>query len=337
MKKFLKWIGKGILILLGILCFVIIGMTVYNTIVTMQENKSIASVGQEVAVKGKNMRIDVQGSGEHTIVLLSGLGTYSPIEDFMPLASGLAADNRVVTIEYFGYGLSDDTKEARTNDNMTEEIREALRQAGIEPPYILAAHSLSGIYALNYIQKYPNEVEALIGIDPSVPGQADYEKIKLFPEWMHYLSRAFDITGLSRMEMRQDSMLQAMSETGTYSDDAINRIKAVKAKCATSMALLHENNTIMENLNALKEMKYPDTLPVLTFLADNTIQVSDEMFAQKGNDVTWEGLHQALITNDAIQKIEVLAGTHYLHWTQSEQMTTAINDFMNLQMRSHSE
>lgn len=328
MKRILKMIGKGILILLGIIFLALLGMTIYNTIVTMQERKSLAAVGQDISVGGQNMRIDIQGAGEHTIVLLSGLGTYSPIEDFRPLATGLSEKNRVVTIEYFGYGLSDDTKEARTNDNIVAEIRDALGQAGIEPPYILAAHSLSGVYALDYIRKYPNEVEALVGIDPSVPNQVDYESGMPIAEWLYYPSRAFDIIGLSRMELREDAMLQEMADSGSYSAEALNRIKAVKAKRSASMALIHENNTISENLTELKGVKYPDSLPVLTFLADDTMNQSDEMFAEKGYDITWEKLHEDLITNSSIQKIEILTGTHYLHWTNSEKMASEITEFI---------
>ena len=328
MKKILKKIGKGLLILLGIIFLALLGMTIYNTIITMQESKSLASMGQTVSVEGQNMQIDVQGSGEHTIVLLSGLGTYSPIEDFRPLATELSKHNQVVTVEYFGYGLSADTEEARTNDNIVAEIREALSQADIEPPYILAAHSLSGVYALDYIQEYPDEVEALVGIDPSVPNQVDYESGMPIAEWLYYPSRAFDIVGISRMELKEDPMLQEMADSGSYSTEALDRIKAVKAKRSASMALIRENNTISDNLNALKGIKYPDSLPVLTFLADDTIQQSDEMFAEKGYDITWEKLHEDLITNSSIQKIEILTGTHYLHWTNSEKMASEITEFI---------
>lgn len=327
LKHIMKMIGKGILILLGILFLILIGMTIYNTILTVNDNKLLADVGQNVTVEGKNMRIDIQGAGEHTIVLLPGLGTYSPIEDFKPLASRLAESNQVVTVEYFGYGLSDDTQEARTNETIVSEIREALSQAGIKPPYVLAAHSISGIYALDYIKDYPDEVEAFIGIDPSVPNQVDYESGMQVAEWLYYPSRALDITGLTRMQLKDDGMLKAMTDSG-YSAEELKIIKAVKARRAASRALIHENNSIPENLGSLKDMKYPENLPVLTFLADDTIQKSDEMFAEKGFDITWEKLHTDLITNDQLQQIEILTGEHYLHWTNAELMAEKMMQYL---------
>ena len=76
---------------------------------------------------------------------------------------------KVVVLEYFGYGKSTVTSEERTNENMVHEVRLALNKLGIEPPYILMPHSMSGLYALYYANKYSAEVEGVIGIDMSLP------------------------------------------------------------------------------------------------------------------------------------------------------------------------
>lgn len=45
----------------------------------------------------------------------------------------------------------------------------ALDKAGIQDPYVLCPHSLSGLEALYWAQKYPDEVEAIVGLDMAVP------------------------------------------------------------------------------------------------------------------------------------------------------------------------
>ena len=50
-----------------------------------------------------------------------------------------------------------------------EETREALTLAGESGPYILFPHSLSGIEAIYWGQKYPSEVKGIIGLDAAVP------------------------------------------------------------------------------------------------------------------------------------------------------------------------
>jgi pimeloyl-ACP methyl ester carboxylesterase len=46
-----------------------------------------------------------------------------------------------------------------------EEIREALRVAGYEPPYVLIPHSIPSVYSKHYASLYPDEVEAIISLD----------------------------------------------------------------------------------------------------------------------------------------------------------------------------
>lgn len=122
-----------------------------------------------VEVEDKTMHVCVKGSGEKTIVMLSGWGTENPIDDFMPLTDKLCDEYKVVILEYFGYRTSDITENARTNENIVNEIRIALKELGIQPPYILMPHSIPGLYSLYYANKHPYEVERIIGIDMSLP------------------------------------------------------------------------------------------------------------------------------------------------------------------------
>ena len=118
---------------------------------------------------GQAMHAYVKGSGDKTIVMLSGWGTENPIDDFKPLADKLSDKFRVVILEYFGYGTSTITSKKRTNENIVNEMRIVLDKLSLKPPYILMPHSMSGIYSLYYADKYPDEVESIIGIDMSLP------------------------------------------------------------------------------------------------------------------------------------------------------------------------
>lgn len=160
MKKILK-IKKYFL---GILLF--FGFALANFVFATD------GIGEQKEIKfnnGKAMHAYVKGSGDKTIVMLSGWGTENPINDFKPLADKLSDKFRVVILEYFGYGSSDITENERTNENIVNEIRTALDKLGIKPPYILIPHSMSGLYSLYYADKYPNEVKMIIGIDMSLP------------------------------------------------------------------------------------------------------------------------------------------------------------------------
>ena len=72
-------------------------------------------------------------------------------------------------VERAGYGFSDTADTPRDIDTVLEETREALTLAGESGPYILFPHSLSGIEAIYWGQKYPSEVKGIIGLDAAVP------------------------------------------------------------------------------------------------------------------------------------------------------------------------
>jgi pimeloyl-ACP methyl ester carboxylesterase len=96
---------------------------------------------------------------------MSGGRTCSPILDFKSLYSTLTDNYKIVVVEKFGYGFSDIIDKDRSVDLGLEGTRTALAKADIEGPYVLCPHSMSGIESLYWAQQYPEEVEAIIGLD----------------------------------------------------------------------------------------------------------------------------------------------------------------------------
>ena len=170
MKKILSILLKIFGAIVILITLFIATVFIVNVFSNKSEEGKIKPYGQSVAVDGKNMNVLIQGKGEETVVLLPGYGTPAPALDFKPLIDELSPFYKVVVIEPFGYGLSDVTEKERTTENIVSEIHEALQQLNITH-YTLMGHSISGIYGLDYVNKYPNEVNAFVGIDSSVPTQ----------------------------------------------------------------------------------------------------------------------------------------------------------------------
>lgn len=100
---------------------------------------------------------------------MSDGGTSSPVLDFKSLYSFLSDKYKIVVLEKAGYEFNDVVDINRDIDTVLSESREALSKAGINGPYILCPHSMSGIEALYWVQKYPDEVVAIIGLDMAIP------------------------------------------------------------------------------------------------------------------------------------------------------------------------
>lgn len=304
---------KAFSIFIVFVLMIILGMFIVHTILTKNEKRQMI-LGEPVIVHKQKMNAYVTGEGKHTIVMLSGLGTASPIADFMPLAEELSKKNKVVILEYFGYGFSDSTQVPRTNENIVSEIREALIALNIQGPYVLMPHSISGIYALDYALTYPDEVEAIIGIDASVPNQTKITPPPQVPKLLGFLNKI----GLYRL---LDTANTEMNSSGYYSDEALKLAEQAAKWNTMNDTVIDEFEHVLANSSELYDIQFPSDLPVLLFLSSETIK----------NDETWLPLHEAMFSKIVAsdkQKINILEGGHYLHWYQVDVISKETDDFI---------
>ena len=209
-----KSIRRTLLVATGIVGVLAVGLattTVVNAIATATEKDRIESYGQTVSVGDGEMNVVIAGDGDTDIVLLPGFGTASPALDFEPLVSDLAQDHRVIVVEPFGYGLSDGTDRERTTENIVDEVHQALQTLDVDR-FVLMGHSIAGLYAIDFANRYPDEVAAFVGIDTSVPGQPNMDA-----EFPIGLLGAAKNLGLIRLvsAIGGDGL-----EDGVYADDA---------------------------------------------------------------------------------------------------------------------
>lgn len=123
----------------------------------------------KVDVNGTKLSVYTEGEGAVTIVFMAGSGVTCPVLEYKPIYRRMSKKYRIAVIEKAGYGFSDGTDEPRTIENLVAADREALRMAGLEPPYVLAPHSYSGFEAVYWANTYPDEVKAVLSMDMGVP------------------------------------------------------------------------------------------------------------------------------------------------------------------------
>jgi len=306
-------------ILAGILLLSILWM-ISSQILTAYEKSVYPAPGEMVTVSGHQMHVYSQGAGENTIVLTPGLGTTAPVLDFQPLIDELAQTNKVVVVEPFGYGWSDLTDDERTVENITAELRAALSAAGIEGPYVLMPHSISGIYAMYYANTYPEEVKAIIGIDCTLPEMSAYfgESIPAMPSYLSALAP----TGLARLLvlLMPDGFLP-VDATQAYSDENLKITKALSAWKAYNRNVVAEGNEIEKNIAKTATMKFAKDLPVLIFAKEGTTPRDDGKTTRSFYEMALAGLDNS--------QIVMLEGHHYLHWTNYEVMSSDVNQFLS--------
>jgi pimeloyl-ACP methyl ester carboxylesterase len=254
------------------------------------------------------MNVMIQGQGEETVVLLPGFGTAAPGIDFKPLVDELSPFYKVVVIEPFGYGLSDITEKERTVDNIVSELHEALQQLKIDR-YILMGHSISGIYGLDYVNKYKNEVSAFVGIDSSVPAQGAGEALPTAA------LKSLKQSGFFRLLVKIDPN-QILSPN--VDDKTKEQNRMITLKNMMNPNIINEAEHFPSNFKATETLKFPKDLPVLFFLVKDTTDVEG-----------WEALHEDQIKDSLQGKMILLEGDHYLHHTRSKEIVQNFRSFMN--------
>ncbi|WP_291575933.1 alpha/beta fold hydrolase [Clostridium sp. UBA4548] len=297
--KVLRKAKKILLISLLVLMIIITIIYVYNKIQLKREAKLFKPLGEIVEVNGHKISIYTEGHGEKTLVFMSGGGTSSPILDFKSLFSQLSDDYRIVVIEKLGYGFSDVVDEKRDIDTILNQSRAALTQAGIEGPFILCPHSMSGIEALYWAQKYPEEVSAIIGLDMAVP--ETYENYKLNMPLAKAAAFANNI-GITRI-------LPGIAESeaikyGTLSNSEKDIYRAVFFRRTTTKTMLNELEEIKNNAKIVDNSKLPK-VPILMFSSNGT--------GTGWSEKQWTQFQENFINKISGGKIIYLNCSHYVH------------------------
>ncbi|MFF2907588.1 alpha/beta hydrolase [Paenibacillus sp. NPDC057934] len=308
-----KKIGRIALIVIGgIVAAVILFLAITfiaDKIGSKTDEKKIEAYGQLVPVDGKKMSVYIEGTGKETIVLLPGYGTAGPALDFKPLIAELSPYYKVVAVEPFGYGLSDQTDKERTTDNIVSEIHEALQQLGIDR-FILMGHSITGIYGLDYVNKYPGEVTAFAGIDTSVPTQGGMDAKLPIQEF-----RLLNKSGLLRLILKVGS--DPYASLG-YDEHTREQLKLLSNRNSNEDTTLNELKNLYKNFVDARKLSFPPDLPLIFFIQSNNTGVKD-----------WTALHEEQIKDSVHGKLIKLDGDHYLHHTQSKVIAEDFRKFMD--------
>jgi pimeloyl-ACP methyl ester carboxylesterase len=309
-RRGLRVIGIAALVVLGL----ILVSTAVNGILERTEKSTLAPYGERVGVSGGSLNVYRNGQEGQPIVLLSGLGTPAPGLDFAPLVRELSGYD-VLVVEGFGYGYSDMAASARSNENISTELHEVLAKLKVQQPYVLAGHSIAGFYLLDYANRYPKEVSAVVGIDATIakPGSEPVPDPQPDVNWQ----RALAVTGVVRaVSFIVPGFVDP--ESNAYSEDELQRMRLMTSWNFGNPAVADETARIANNAAALRGVTYPDDLPVLAFIADDKSQHAGTKAAAAEN----------LLKNVRRHEVVPLEGNHYLHWTQSKKMAEEIRSFL---------
>lgn len=316
-RKILKWL----LILLA--AVIILGMIINAICRLLAKSKLQDAYGQEVSVGGKSMRVDVRGDADKpVIILLSGLACASPVLELEPLSVALSQNYCVVTIEPFGYGLSDAADQDRTIENIVQELHACVEALGYEE-YYLMGHSIGGLYSLYWANQYPGEVKGFIGIDPSVPGMNDEQpfpvSITAINKLSGYLTKAMNGVGLTRLMSAGNPQSAIYADTTyPYTEKELEVFRILSLDHAYNKTVMNEMKYLDANVEAVRGMRFPNQTAVLEFVSGSNCELLS----------SWEQLHRDVLPENGRGEVIRLDGSHYLHFEYLDQIVEYVVDWI---------
>ncbi len=316
--KIVKRAAKAVVIVLLAIAFLMLCVFVYHRICLGGEDEMISqrSVGQLVEVDGHRMSVYTEGSGDKTLVFMSGAGTCSPILDFKSLYSLLSDEYRIVVVEKFGYGFSDVVDKQRDIDSILSDTRSALNAAGIEAPYILCPHSMSGLEALYWAQQYPQEVSAIIGLDMAVPQYYDNMSINMPLMRAAQFAAGIGITRIIPGISESDAI-----KYGTLTNEEKELYRAIFYRRTATVTMINETEAVKENANKVGSLAAPQ-LPMLLFISDGSGGTGFD-------EETWRSIPKEYLSGVENGRCVELDCPHYVHDYDYQKISEEIRSFLS--------
>ena len=145
---------------------------------------SITTFGEHrmISIGDRRLSIDCDGqAGSTTVVLIAGGG--EPAEVWAKVQPAVAKFARVCSYDFAGLGESDKAaSEMQSADEVVDDLHRLLIASDEKSPFILVGHSVGGIYARDFVTKYPREAARLVFVDSAHEEQA-LRFHELDPRW----------------------------------------------------------------------------------------------------------------------------------------------------------
>jgi pimeloyl-ACP methyl ester carboxylesterase len=168
-KRVLRWIGRGLAALVGLI--VVLGLVgaVYESAAEAADARAYPAPGQLVDVGGYRLHINCTGTGSPTVVIDAGWGDWSG--GWSRVQPEAAKTTRVCTYDRAGMGYSEAGPLPRTAEQFAKELHSLLQRADIPGPYVLVGHSMGGAPVRVFAYTYAAEVTGVVLIESMNPGE----------------------------------------------------------------------------------------------------------------------------------------------------------------------
>lgn len=268
-KEFLHKFFKIFIIIFG--AAIAINILVIGVLFLIHKNKLadergyLNPQGQMVDVGGHSVHVIVDGdeNADKTLVFIHSNGITDDSVALEPLF-GKLQEYRLVYVDRSGFGYSDTTKTDKDIESIVTELRTALEKVNVKGPYVLVPNGIAGLEATYWADKYPDEVESIIGINISVADDFDGVTEEQYCGFFNYLMVKFAAIG----GQRYVKSVYPDNIGAVYTEKQMITRKALISKNFYTQDMYEEDLHAVANAAKVKEAGFPTDIPMLVIFSN---------------------------------------------------------------------
>jgi pimeloyl-ACP methyl ester carboxylesterase len=185
-------------------------------------------------------RVLIEGRGALTVVFEAGLG--DTLEVWQRVQGRVAGCTRTFAYTRAGYPGSPRARGARDAATLVAELRAELAARQIAPPYLLAGHSMGGLYMEYFARRYPEEVAGLVLVDATHWAHLERMRAESPGTWRTVKAVSILMSGIMRRELEASAAAGAqLAElpAGSVPTIVLSSTRAAPGELPSFRALLH--------------------------------------------------------------------------------------------------
>jgi pimeloyl-ACP methyl ester carboxylesterase len=309
-----------------------LGGFAYNAL-SIRRYRQVAGVpGKIYSIDGYKTHLYCTGQGSPTVILSSGLGDDST--GWAKVQPVLSQQTLVCSYDRAGFGWSEPRPDVQDANAVSSELHRLVEAAEVRRPFILAGHSISGIYMRAYAARYSSDLAGLVFIDGATPLQDDRipkELVKIQDD--------------QRREMPWQKLLMTLGWYRLHGDctaipTGFEAYSAwIKAdSCIPSQMDAMENELDAERASGVETIHAGPfgSLPILILSHDpNVLPPNWPAPVAKSNSVVWNQMQEeAKSLSNQSNRIIARGSDHYIQNDRSELVNKELAAFVTM-IRNH--
>lgn len=268
-----------------------IGLKINHKKKLAQEAQYLVAPGNYVDINGHKVHV-ITGGDENSNKTLVFIHSDNVMDDsiaLQPLFSKLE-NCRYVYIDRSGYGFSDTYGASKDTESIVNELKTALKESGVEGPYTLVALGSGGIQAFYWADKYPEDVNGIIGINMNYPEQFIEFETNQYCGFLDYLF--VKLVGIGGHRLLKKSIFPK-DTYGVYTVEQMNIRNALAGKYMYTWDMYGEERKTVDNAKETYEMGIPKNVDIYLIYNNPFLEPylsTDEEALKAYNEAKEEGM-----------------------------------------------